>query len=51
MTESRVIWSRTSRTKLTRDGPEENTSDDARRIDWASRNPNDGEMTASQPYT
>ena len=49
MTVSRVIWSRPSHTKLTRDGPEELMSDDVNKLDWASRNPNCGEITASQP--
>jgi hypothetical protein len=39
VTPSRVNGSRTSGISVTRDG--------VKQLDWASRNPNDGEMTAS----
>ena len=47
MTASRVKWSRSSRIVFTRDGQVKIKSDDVKKLNWATRNPNYGEMTAS----
>jgi hypothetical protein len=47
MMTSRSTKSRPSRVTLKRDGPEDTKSDGVKKLDWATRNPNRGEMMAS----
>lgn len=47
MTASRFTRSRPSRIIPKRDGPEDSKGDGVKKLDWTTRNPSRGEMTAS----